>query len=218
MLPLQFPGAIGRPLRVLCLGAHSDDLEIGCGGTVLHLLRRYPGLTCTWVVFSGEGQRRHEAEAGAAAFLAGAGATRVSVLRFRDGFFPEQWGRIKEAVEELKAQEPPDVILTHHRYDRHQDHRILADLTWNAWRNHLILEYEIPKYEGDLGHPNLYVPVDHEVADLKVENLMHLFETQRSRSWFDRETFLGLLRLRGVECASPSGYAEAFHAAKLTLT
>jgi LmbE family N-acetylglucosaminyl deacetylase len=170
------------------------------------------------VVFSGEDQRRSEAEAGAAAFLAGAGSTQVSVLRFRDGFFPEQWGRIKEAVEELKAQEPPDVILTHHRHDRHQDHRILAELTWNTWRNQLILEYEVPKYEGDLGHPNLYVPVDREVADLKVEHLMRLFETQRSRSWFDRATFLGLLRLRGVECASPSGYAEAFHAAKLTLT
>lgn len=206
-----------QPLRVLCLGAHSDDLEIGCGGTVLHLLESRPGVQCTWIVWSGAGPRRDEALQAAGQILDGGDHT-VSVEDFRDGFFPAQWADIKARFEKLKESANPDLIFTHHRNDRHQDHRVIAELTWNTWRNHAILEYEIPKYEGDLTTPSLYVPLTRELVDRKVAVLMSSFASQQQRSWFDAETFRGLMRLRGVECASPSGYAEGFHAPKLVLT
>lgn len=217
MLPfrLDLPG--GRAPRILCLGAHPDDIEIGCGGMVLQLIRAHPGLECRWVVWSGDERRAAEAHDAATLLLAGAGRAQVSVEPFRDGFFPDEWGRIKARFEALKAEARPDLILTHHRADRHQDHRVIAELTWNTWRDDLILEYEVPKYEGDLHTPNLYVPVDRALVDRKVEILLSAFASQRARSWFDAETFRGLMRIRGVECASPTGYAEGFHAAKAVL-
>jgi LmbE family N-acetylglucosaminyl deacetylase len=216
--PLRLDTPSGRPPRLLCLGAHADDLEIGCGGTVLHLIRTYPGIHCRWVVWSGDETRTAEARDSATKILAGAGRADVSVERFRNGYFPDQWALIKQNFDALKAEGRPDLILTHHRRDRHQDHRLLAELTWNTWRDDLILEYEIPKYEGDLSTPNLYVPLDRATVDHKVEILMTGFASQRTKPWYDAETFRGLMRIRGVECAAPGGYAEGFHAPKLTLT
>ena len=215
MLTLRpdLPG--NRPLRILCLGAHADDLEIGCGGTIMHLVRSRP-VECTWVVLSGTPERHAEARAGAEAVTAGAVGRSVRLEQFRDGFFPAVWSELKECFEGLKSVQP-DLVLTHRRDDRHQDHRTVAELTWNTWRDHVILEYEIPKYEGDLGHPSLYVTLDRDLVDRKVEILLASFGTQRSRHWFDADTFRALMRLRGLECASPSGYAEAFHAPKVVL-
>jgi LmbE family N-acetylglucosaminyl deacetylase len=216
MLPLRLADPGARPLRLLCLGAHADDLEIGCGGTVLHLLGALPRVHCTWVVWSAAGPRRSEAERGAAAVLGSCDA-RVRVEDFRDGFFPDHWAAIKERFEDLKDA-APDLIFTHRRQDRHQDHRVIAELTWNTWRDHAILEYEVPKYEGDLTTPSLYVPLASELVERKLDLLLSVFASQRSHRWFDAETFRGLLRLRGVECGAPSGYAEGFHASKLVLT
>ncbi|HEX9892446.1 MAG TPA: PIG-L deacetylase family protein [Gemmatimonadales bacterium] len=218
MLGLRLAPPEGRPLRLLCLGAHSDDLEIGCSGTVQQLLRSWPQAHCTWVVWSGAGARREEAEQAARQILPGPGQSTVVLEQFKDGFFPDQWADIKGRFETLKATAAPDLIFTHQRNDRHQDHRVIAELTWNTWRDHAILEYEIPKYEGDLSTPTLYVPLAPEVVDRKVEVLLSVFQTQQSRRWFDAETFRGLMRLRGVECGSPTGYAEGFHASKLVLT
>jgi LmbE family N-acetylglucosaminyl deacetylase len=218
MLSLPLTGAAGKPLRVLCLGAHSDDIEIGCGGTVLALIAQVPCVEVAWVVLSGTGPRAEEARRSAALFLHGALKANVAVRDFRDGFFPYEGGRLKEYFEELKGAPGPDVIFTHHRADRHQDHRLVSDLTWNTFRDHLILEYEIPKYDGDLGRPNCYVPLDDAHCRTKVRHLLDAFPSQRDRRWFTEETFRALLRLRGVECASPTGYAEAFHAHKWTLT
>ena len=207
----------GRGLRILCLGAHPDDIEIGCGGTVLSLLGARSDVEVLWVVFAGQGARADEARASAGAFLAGAARAEVDVFEFRDGFFPAQVAAIKERFEELKARIEPDLILTHRDADRHQDHRTVAELTWNTFRHHFVLEYEVPKYDGDLGRPNVFVPVAPEVRARKVELLLEHFATQRSRTWFTAETFEGLMRIRGIECASPTGYAEGLYARKLTL-
>jgi len=215
---LRLESITGRPLRILCLGAHADDLEIGCGGTILHLIRAHPGIHCRWVIWSGDPVRAAEARDAAAKVLHGAGRADVAVEAFRDGFFPDQWSDIKAKFESLKAEGRPDLVLTHHRADRHQDHRIIADLTWNTWRDDLILEYEIPKYEGDLHTPNLYVPLDRTTVDRKIEILLSGFASQRGKPWYDAETFRGLMRIRGVECGSPTGYAEGFHAPKAILT
>lgn len=217
MLPIHFDFPADRPLRLLCLGAHPDDLEIGCGGTVLLLTARHQ-VDCTWVVFSGAGPREAEARQGAAAVLERATASRITVEKFQDGFFPAQWAALKERFERIGAETAPDLILTHHRNDRHQDHRTLADLTWNTWRDHLILEYEVPKYEGDLQHPNLYIPLDAGTADRKVDILAQCFGSQQHKHWFDVETFRGLMRLRGLECRAPERYAEAFHASKVLVS
>ena len=202
--------------EVLCLGAHPDDIEIGCGGTLLRLAAENPGLRVTWVVFSGEGERRNEALRGADLFLAGAGERTVHVERFRDSYFPYDGG-LKDRFHELAAGVSPDLIFTHRRDDAHQDHRAVADLTWCAFRDHLILEYEIPKYEGDLAPPNLFVPLDAATADRKVAGLFEAFPSQAARPWFTEETFRALLRLRGVESNAESGSAEAFHCRKLVL-
>jgi len=207
-----------RPLRLLCLGAHADDLEIGCGATVMTLAEHYPGLECTWVVLSATAERAAEARAGSAAILAGAGASTVIIEEFRDAHFPAEWPAIKARFEGLKTAPAPDLIFTHHRGDRHQDHQVVANLTWNTWRDHLILEYEVPKYEGDLHTPGLYVPIERALVARKVEILRSSYASQQGRSWFDEETFRGLMRIRGVECASPTGYAEGFHAPKLVLS
>jgi LmbE family N-acetylglucosaminyl deacetylase len=205
------------PRRVLALGAHSDDIEIGCGATILALTRAQPELEVTWVVLGAKGIREEEARASARAFLRSAGTSDVVVHGFRDGFFPYVGGDVKDVFEELKASMEPDIIFTHTRHDLHQDHRLVCELTWNTWRDHLILEYEIPKYDGDLGVPNLFVPASEDVAREKVGLLLELFGTQRAKDWFDEELFIGLMRVRGMEGRSPSGYAEAFTCRKLSL-
>jgi LmbE family N-acetylglucosaminyl deacetylase len=217
MLGLSLARPDGAPPRLLAIGAHADDIEIGCGATILRLVAEHPGLSVDWLVLSGHGERAGEAADSAAAFLAGAGATNIMVEGFRDGFFPYVGGAVKERFEQLKAEVAPDLVLTHRLEDRHQDHRLVAELTWNTFRDHLILEYEIPKYEGDLGRPNLYVPVGQEHGERKVELLRKCFPSQAGRSWWSDDTFWATLRLRGIECNAPGRYAEAFQARKLVL-
>ena len=201
---------------ILCLGAHSDDIEIGCGGTVLQLAQRYPNCVFHWVVFSATGARDGEARR-ASELFAGARIAKPLFKTFRDGFMPFVGAEIKMVFEnELKGLSP-HLIFTHNRKDAHQDHRLLAELTWNTFRNHLILEYEIPKYDGDMGQPNVFFALEPSICKKKVSNLMEAFESQRGKHWFREETFLGLMRLRGMECNAPSGYAEAFYGRKLVL-
>jgi len=200
----------GERLSVLCLGAHSDDIEIGAGGTLLQWIRAGVILDVHWCVLSANGARAAEAEASAGAFLDGAASARIELGSFRDGFFPYQGSEIKTWMETLRARADPDVVLTHRRDDAHQDHREVCQLTWNTFRHHLVLEYEIPKWDGDLGRPNLYVPLDGAVMERKIELLLAHFSTQRSKDWFDAESFRGLARLRGMESRSPDRYAEAF--------
>lgn len=201
---------------LLCIGAHSDDIEIGAGATVLRLLRENPALRVVWVVLSATGVRGQEARDSAARFLAGAGKTDIRLEGFRDGHFPDQWAAIKAFFETLKAA-APDLILTHHGQDLHQDHRIVSELTWNTFRDHTILEYEIPKYDGGLGSPNFFVPSTVADADVKIGHLMDCFPSQAGKHWFDDLTFRGLMRLRGLECCAPEALAEAFHARKIRM-
>jgi LmbE family N-acetylglucosaminyl deacetylase len=201
----------------LALGSHSDDIEIGCGATLLALTRARPEVEVTWVVLGADGVREREARASAELFMECANTSEVFVHGFRDGFFPYVGGEIKNVFEELKGRLEPDVIFTHTRHDLHQDHRLVCELTWNTWRDHLILEYEIPKYDGDLGTPNLFVPVSRELAKEKVRLLHQAFDSQSSKHWFEDELFLGLMRIRGMEGRAPSGYAEAFTCRKSAL-
>lgn len=217
LLGLSLVGSRRKPLRVLCIGAHSDDIEIGCGATLLTLARLRPRPQFRWVVWSAAGQREREAKRGARKFLGTVATEAVRVHAFRDGYFPAQFAAIKDAFENLAREFRPDIVFTHARDDRHQDHRVVSDLTWNTFRNQLILEYEIPKWDGDVGRPNLYVPVSQATARRKARGLLSVFGTQRSKDWFSEETFLGLMRLRGVECRASDGYAEAFYARKITL-
>ncbi len=207
------------PLAILCLGAHPDDIEIGCGGTILRLLVEHPGSRCWWTVLSGAGtDREAEAREGASRFLAGASARDVEVGAFRDGHFPVQLGGIKDALEGVKRGFAADVVFTHLRDDRHQDHRTVSDATWQTFRDHLILEYEVPKWDGDLGVPNCYVGIAEPVRRRKVEYLLAAFPSQRrDKRWFTEDTFTALMRLRGVECGSVEGHAEAFYARKVVL-
>jgi LmbE family N-acetylglucosaminyl deacetylase len=208
----------GQDLRhVLALGCHADDVEIGCGATLLALTQARPGVKVTLVVLGAEDRRAEEARESAALFLASAETAEVIVHGFRDGFFPYLGGEIKEVFEQLKSRVEPDVVFTHARHDLHQDHRLVCELTWNTFRDHLILEYEIPKYDGDLGVPNVFVPVPVELARDKVRLIGDVFATQRPKDWFDEELFLGLMRVRGMEARSLSGYAEAFTCRKLSL-
>jgi LmbE family N-acetylglucosaminyl deacetylase len=202
---------------VLCLGAHCDDIEIGCAGTLLELRHRFPGLRVVWTVFSGDDVREAETRSAAARLFAEAATYSVAVHRFRGSYFPYCGEQIKDAFEELKAKVSPDLIFTHFLHDRHQDHRVIGELTWNTFRDHAILEYEIAKYEGDLAQPNVYVPLAKDNVKRKVAALVDCFQSQLSRTWFDAALFEGQMRLRGVECNAPSRYAEAFHARKLTL-
>ena len=216
MHSLSFPWDATSPVKVLCLGAHSDDIEIGCGGTILRFVRQYPNCVFHWAVFSAPGVRAEEAQRGAVLF-AGARALKRPLLKgFQDGFMPFAGVEVKTVFEELKTLSP-DLIFTHNRNDAHQDHRLLAELTWNTFRDHMILEYEIPKYDGDLGRPSVFVPLDSELCERKVQYLMDTFESQRSKRWFQSDTFFSLLRLRGMECNAPSGYAEAFYCRKFML-
>lgn len=201
---------------VLCLGAHSDDIEIGCGATIRKLTQERPGLTIWWVVFTADGQRRPEAKKSAQAFLRDAGKSHVIIKQFRNGYFPFQGAVIKDFFESLKTRVKPDLVFTHFRNDRHQDHRLVSDLTWNTFRDHLILEYEIPKYDGDFASPNLFMQISDRFAKEKVENLCRYFSTQNDKHWFGRDTFLALMRLRGMECCAK--YAEAFYVRKMVCT
>ncbi len=206
-----------RARRVLALGAHSDDIEIGCGATLLSWMASTVPIEVRWVVFSAQADREVEAKNSAVDFLRGAAGSTVTIYEHRDGYFPSEFAAIKDRFEQLKRDFEPDIVLTHGRDDRHQDHRVISDLTWNSWRDHLVLEYEVPKYDGDLGQPNVYTPISKELAQLKIDKLMQHFSTQRSKRWFTPDTFHGLMRLRGVESGSPSGLAEAFVARKVLL-
>jgi LmbE family N-acetylglucosaminyl deacetylase len=203
--------------RVLCLGAHSDDIEIGAGGTLLKLTEQAPDLEICWVVFSAPGLRTDEARSSADEFLSGVTRKQVKIGSFRESYFPSEWPSIKEWFEEIKATFIPDVVFTHYRDDRHQDHRVLSDLAWNTFRDHLILEYEILKYDGDLGQPNLFVPLPEQLCDRKIDLLMKHFKTQSAKHWFTSDTFEAMHRVRGIECASPTGRAEAFYCRKIVL-
>jgi LmbE family N-acetylglucosaminyl deacetylase len=217
---LMLPITLGRnqPLNILCLGAHSDDIEIGCGGTILKLLSEYPGSTVTWVVFAASERREVEARGSAADFLAAAASSTVRTHQFRESYFPYVAAEIKDTFEALRRSiGDPDLVFSHHRHDVHQDHRTVAELTWNTFRRHLIVEYEIPKYEGDLGNPNLLVTLSLAQATRKVELLMQHFGSQSFRPWFRPDVFHGLMSVRGVECHAPEGRAEAFHVRKLVL-
>jgi LmbE family N-acetylglucosaminyl deacetylase len=216
MRGLAFATADQR-LSVLCLGAHSDDIEIGAGATILGMIERGMMLDIHWCILSAPGDREKEARASAADFLNGAAKARVDIKSFRDGFFPEQGEMIKSWFETLKVRVEPDVIFTHYRNDAHQDHRLVSRLTWNTFRDHAILEYEIPKWDGDLSQPNLYVPISAATLTRKIKLLNEHFGSQRSKQWFDNETFLAVARLRGMECRAPERYAEAFFARKITL-
>ena len=203
--------------HVLCLGAHSDDLEIGCGGTVLRLMEGPNPPSVTWVVLSANTTREGEALRSAEALLHRAASARIVVKKFRDGYLPYEGALVKDAFEELKATVSPDLVLTPYRGDLHQDHRLVSELTWNTFRDHLILEYEVPKYDGDLGAPNLFVPLNAALAHRKVEHLHAYFPSQATRRWFSDRVFLGLLAVRGLECNAADGYAEAFYCRKVVV-
>jgi len=204
--------------RILCLGAHSDDIEIGCAGTVLRLTESEYPVEVTWVVFSAHGVREQEARDSARAVLARAKSAQIETETFRDGFFPAQMGDIKERFEALKQRVDPDLIFTHYRNDLHQDHRLIGELTWNTFRDHAILEYEVPKYDGDFGSPNVFVPIDDALCRRKIDLLLTHFASQRDRRWFSGDLFRATLRLRGMEANAPGGYAEAFYGRKVVLS
>ncbi len=206
-----------RDLRILCLGAHCDDIEIGCGGTILKLVESRANVSVTWVVFSSDPTRAAEARIGAEAFLSGAAEVNVQIEDFRGRYFPFVATEIKEYFDALGARWSPDIVFTHYADDLHQDHRLLSQLAHNTYRDHLVLEYEIPKYDGDLGRPNAYVHLDEDQCRRKTDAICAAFESQTDKHWFSPETFMAMLRLRGIECKSPSGYAEAFHCRKLVL-
>ncbi|MCO6493616.1 MAG: PIG-L family deacetylase [Phaeodactylibacter sp.] len=217
MIPLQFETADRGGLEILCLGAHCDDIEIGCGGTLLRLIGSYPVRRVKWVVFTSGPVRKQEALNSAGAFLEGVENREITVLDYPDALLPFHAREVKACFEAIRKAFDPNLVFTHYREDRHQDHRLISDLAWNTFRNHLILEYEIPKYDGDLGVPNCFVPLTEAQAGRKVELLLRHFSSQSKKHWFDKETFLSLLRIRGMESASPTRYAEAFHLRKMVL-
>jgi LmbE family N-acetylglucosaminyl deacetylase len=215
MLRVEFHKQDGEYTRILCLGAHSDDIEIGCGGTILRLLADRRPLDFTWIIFGAGGQRGREAKRSASLLLEKAKKRRIEVLRFRDGFFPYNGHAIKEYFEQMKRNVDPHIIFTHCRHDLHQDHRLISELTWNTYRDHLILEYEILKYDGDLGKPNFYVHLDESICKKKIDHIRSCFVTQRKKPWFSDDAFYSILRLRGVESNAPSGHAEGFYGRKV---
>jgi LmbE family N-acetylglucosaminyl deacetylase len=217
MVPLQIGRPEAKPARVLAIGAHPDDIEIGCAGTVIKLIEQAAISEVRWVVLSGDGERANEARRSAEALLHDVPRSEVVVRDFPDGFFPYEGQRIKDFFEQLKADFSPDVVFTHQRADLHQDHRLSCELTWNTFRDHLILEYEVPKYDGDMSAPNAFVPLEERLHQRKIDHLMSHFGSQVSKRWFKEELFSSLLRLRGMECNSPSSYAEAFFCRKAVL-
>jgi LmbE family N-acetylglucosaminyl deacetylase len=217
MVPLQIGRMWRAPARVLAIGAHPDDIEIGCAGTLLTLIEQATVSEVCWVVLSGDGERADEARRSAEALLSGVPYSEVLLRDFPDGFFPYEGQRIKDFFEELKDNFSPDVVFTHQRDDLHQDHRMSCELTWNTFRDHLILEYEVPKYDGDMSAPNAFVPLEERIRARKIDHLMGHFQSQRSKRWFQEDLFSSLLRLRGMECNSPTSYAEAFFCRKAVL-
>ncbi len=217
MQRLSLSGVGGAAKRILALGAHSDDIEIGCGGTLLRLLQERRDLEITWVVFCSTPERAREAEASAEQFLEGAAQRRIVIRSHRDGFLPMDWAAVKEEFEQLKREVSPDLILTHYREDRHQDHRLVSELTWNTWRNHLIWEFEIPKYDGDFGSPNLFVPLSAATLERKIDLVLKAFPTQAGKAWFTADLFHGVARIRGMECQAEERLAEAFYVRKLVV-
>ena len=206
-----------KPVKVLCLGAHCDDIEIGCGGTLLRIMQANPNISVKWVVLTSNKERESEALKSARLFLKNAAKHEISIKNFRDGFLPYTAVEVKDYFEEIKREFNPDIIFTHFRDDSHQDHRLINELTWSTFRNHLILEYEIPKYDGDLGHPNFFIPLSREDANEKIDLLLDNFQSQANKHWFDKETFLSIMRLRGMESPSESKYSEAFYIRKAVL-
>ena len=216
MMQLNLDVKTNGSLKILCMGAHSDDIEIGCGGTILHLADQYPECELHWVVFSATGKREIEARR-AAELFAGSRLKGPYLKTFRDGFMPYVGSEVKIFFEDELKNLAPDVIFTHNGNDAHQDHRLISELTWNTFRDHFILEYEIPKYDGDLGRPGMFVALERDVCERKIQYLMDAFQSQQTKHWFQSETFFSLMRLRGMECAASSGYAEAFHCRKLVM-
>jgi len=216
MLELTLPRAQRRPTRILCLGAHCDDIELGCGGTLLKLLAR-GDWDVTWVVFSSNRRRERELRASSRRFLRRCADQRVLTHEFPDSFFPAQYAALKDIFESLRSLPSPDIVFTHHRADLHQDHRLVGELTWNTFRRHLLLEYEIAKYEGGLATPNAYVQLTKAQAIAKARALLTCYASQRSKHWFNAESFSGLMRLRGVEAGPGTGWAEGFHVSKFNL-
>jgi LmbE family N-acetylglucosaminyl deacetylase len=207
-------GETDGPLKILCIGSHSDDIEIGCGGAILRLLSENEAVSVTWVVLAGGGPRRTEAAGAAKEFLLNAGTSQVKIEDYKDGFFPYRGEEIKLYFEKLKNNVSPDIIFTHYRDDLHQDHRLVSDLTWNTFRDNLILEYEIIKFDGDIGSPNFFIHLDEDTCSRKIDLLMRYHQSQITKDWFTPETFLSMMRLRGIE-GRAQRYAEAFHVRKL---
>ena len=212
---VRFQQINGQNMKILCLGSHCDDIEIGCGGTLLSILKEFRNSEVHWVVFSSDPRREEEAKASAKVFLEHAGNSTIMIEKFRNGYFPYIGAEIKDYFEALKERFSPDVIFTHYRMDLHQDHRTISELTWNSFRHHLILEYEIPKYDGDFGTPNFFVPLESSVCHHKIKNIVNSFTTQGDKHWFTEELLLSVLRIRGMECGSPTDYAEAFYCRKI---
>jgi LmbE family N-acetylglucosaminyl deacetylase len=213
----SFASLLPESARVLVIGAHADDIEIGCGGTLLRMVDEVPSLDVTWVVLSADGERGEEARTGARAFVGGAHSSDVVIGSFQDGYLPYVGSAVKDFFEDLARRVDPHLILTHARADLHQDHRLACELTWNTWRNHLVFEYEIPKYDGDLGTPNVFVTLTGAQLDRKIELLMGTYATQRSKHWFTEDLLMALPRVRGMEARSESGLAEGFTCRKLSI-
>lgn len=205
-----------RALRVVALGAHADDIEIGAGGLIQRLVADTPSLSIRWLVASATPERRREAEKASSRLVGSVSDCTLDIGDLRDGFLPFLGPAPKEWLIRHAGFEP-DIVICPRGEDLHQDHRLVGQLAWQVFRSSLIFEYEIPKYEGDLGRPNVYVVLDRATAERKVATILEAFPSQRSRRWFEPETFWALLRLRGIEAASPTGFAEAFHASKIVL-
>jgi LmbE family N-acetylglucosaminyl deacetylase len=218
MLQLHLENSKNRKFNILCIGAHSDDIEIGCGGTVLKLIKNYNVNFIKWIIFCSDRQREFEARESADIFLKNVKNKDILIKNYRDGFLPYIGSEVKEFFEEMKKDFTPDIIFTHYRKDYHQDHRLICELTWNTFRDHLILEYEIPKFDGDMGIPNFFVYLDDDIVDKKINTILNCFKTQSEKQWFERETFLSIMRIRGMESASKSRYAEAFYSPKIVLS
>jgi LmbE family N-acetylglucosaminyl deacetylase len=217
MQKLEFAIKKDRPLKILCLGAHSDDIEIGCGGAILRLLSERDDVEVLWVVFSSSGHRTSEAEASAKKFLAGAKKHEIIIEDYEDGFFPYKAVAQKKFFEKLKKRVSPDLIFSHYRHDLHQDHRLISELTWNTFRDHLILEYEVVKYDGDLGVPNFYVHLSESICREKIGHIMSAFKSQKNKDWFTPDAFFSIMRIRGIESKAPDKYAEGFYGRKLVI-
>jgi LmbE family N-acetylglucosaminyl deacetylase len=203
--------------KILCLGAHSDDIEIGCGGTILRLAEEYPKAHFNWVVFSAQSNREEEAKKSVQRFLANIECKVVDIQAFKDSYFPFVGADIKDYFAKIKDNFNPDLIFTHYSQDKHQDHRLIGKLTWQTFRNNLILEYEIAKYDADLVIPNLYVYLDESKVEKKIANICEIFKSQSDKEWFGKETFKALMRIRGLESNSPSKFSEAFYCRKMVV-